>query len=724
MQALLDDEQRNRRPHVDPSRIAAGVAASVPPRFRPEARTVFRLAASWRRVPVTDGGAAPWLRRLLVRKDAALCFAHPLGGEGRSAFFGTPTASIRTLLAWHERRPERPFFLKLPVSAELGGERRDFHADDAARCVRRSALIRAFGPRGLQVMPETLALGASIVRELPARTRLVPWFALGERARPLIRPFLRAWLVSAIAHGWAPDAHAQNVLYAPGQRRFYVRDFEDVGVDLAFIAAAHPRLRPQWRALDPRAESDFPEQLETSLHGFFLGGPVWALGAAELFFHELRALTGAEVRDPRAFRDWVLERRERRLRPPTPPARLMRWLRDEQTKNPRDRDPKHFARVDLSAIPERFRPERRPVFRLPWVSVPRAQACMRGHARLPGFFAGAHVRCFFHPMMTDAHALDLAQHGPGLDVFWATPTASPRSLVVWPDGQPERAFGLKVSIDVALLGLNRLIAPGKLERAVAVSACLARSGAPHLPEPISVRLADAAWGSIGRALDADPGVPGFSVTNARAHWPALVKAFARLAFGEGLLPDLHRQNVLFRHGQAVVRDLDAFKTDLELRWRRGKTLAPFARARGTLADLKLDLGSSHYDEAWGHGLRAEWAWRGGKTAARQLDALLIAEARAWLGDAVVDDERARAGRTGFSLNAIVQAWKQRQPRPTGPAGDPAEYRRLARAGRATAPLAGRVIRDGPLRISLGPRLGFALAEESSGLFEAHRRGQA
>lgn len=744
MQALLDAEQRPRRPLVDPRRIAAGVVPSIDPRFLPQARTVFHLAATWRRVAVVDGGASGWLTSALVRGSRALCFEHPLVREGRSGFLGTPTASIRTLLAWPEARPDRPFFLKLPVALELGGQGRAFDAAQAAQCVRRSALIRAFGGRGLQVVPETLALGASIVRELPPRTRLLPWFAIRRAApRPLIRGFLRAFLTSAVEHGWAPDAHAQNLLVDQASGRFFVRDFEDVGVDLPFIAAAHPRLAARCRALDPRMESDFADQLEASLHGYFLGGPVFALGARQVFFEELAALTKADVRAPRAFRDWVLEQRERQLRAPAPPARLRRWLWLEQKVNRRARDPRRFAPVDLGAIPPRFRPEARPVFRLPYLPVPRAHVRVSTAAGVPVALRSALLdptcaRVFFHPMMAEAHALDAAQHGLGLDVFWATPTASPRSLVVWPDGRPAAAFGLKVSLPVALLNLDRRIGRGKLERAVAVSGCLARApGVPHLAEPIAIRLGDGAWGSIGRVLPRRPGVPGFALfarrRPARAWvegtlFPALARAFGALAFGEGLIPDLHQQNVLWREGAVVVRDLDACKTDLELRWRRGKTFAPFARARGTLAELKLDLGGSHFDEAWEHGLRADWLWLagGGRALGDRLDALMLAEAQRWLGPRVVNAELLRAGRTRFSLNAMVHAWKQRQPAVTGARGDPASFRRLAIRGRATVPAlprGARVFRDGPLLIAAqadGRPTGFALIEARTQRFTPSR----
>lgn len=713
---------------------------------------MFHVPAFWSRATPTLGSPSPLVRSTFLRARSTLQLSHPIvarRGRASVALLATPTASVRTLLVWRADRPGEPFFAKLSLPLVLGGEPRAFTAADAAACVHRSSLIAAIGSRrGLQLLPETLAGDGFLIRQLPAR--LTPWFAIPgqlpalarlHRVAParfirdcLVRPFLQAWLSSAIDGGWTCDAHAQNLLVeraASGHLtgRFFVRDVEDASVDLPWIHAAHPGARVLAQQLDTRTEQDFGEGLERSLHGFFVAGPMYALGARRLFFEELsRAMPGAPraaVRDPSVFRGWIEAERERRLRAPAVPRQVAGWLRLEQRVNPQRRSPAHFAPVRLRVIPAPYLPSNAPVFRLPFLEVPLTRVRVRAD-RVPAVLRRAlfvrrdgqpRVRCFFHPMMAAAHALDLAEHGQGREVFWASPTASPRSLVVWRDGEPQHAFGLKVSIDVELLRVNRLIETTKLERAVAVNGCA--TGA--LPEPVSVRLADHRWGNIGRVLPRgmNDWIPGFSLfakplsaSLARAieHklWAPLVGEFARLAFGEGLLPDLHQQNVLFHramNGRLVFRDLDSCKTDLELRWRRGKSLAPFTRSAGTLADLKLDLGSSHYDEAWSHSLRADWVYLSAialaqrpRAIAARFDLLILAAARQWLGGAVVDAELLRAygttdvaarlgGEPKYSLNAMVHAWKRRgAPTQAGAAELRAQFRRAAKLGRATAPL--------------------------------------
>lgn len=735
---LLEAEQRHLGPKVDRRKLGGEDEPGLDPRLLPRARSVFQLPSYWAKASVTiSPGASPLVRTTFLRGGKTLCLVHPLAeGQPRRCaveLFATPTASIRTLLVWRADRPDQPFFAKLSLPVVLGGERRTLHADVAAACVRRSTLLSAFKGQGLIPLPETLAVdaptGAFLVRELAPGLRLLPWFALPKHdARKLLRAFLDAWMTSAIAHGWTPDAHAQNLLVERTTGRFFVRDLEDVSIDLPFIAAAHPKLRKLAAALDPRDEEN---GLEQSLHGYFLNGPAWAMRAKKAFLDLL------PVREARGCRAWVETEREKRLPRPALPPKLKGWLRLEQRVNAQRRSPRHFAKVDLRVIPERFRPSSEPVFRLPYFEVPRRQMRVREddvpQTLRKALFVGDRVRCFFHPMMAEAHALDLAQHPQGRELFWATPTASPRSLVVWPDGKPGSAFGLKLSLDVELLRLNRLIEAGKLERAVAVSGCLPPEA---FREPISIRQRDKSWGSIGRTLPRDMRgfVPGFSLSfrNTDAIIAPLVKTFARLAFGEGLIPDLHQQNVLFHRGQVVVRDLDAFKTDLELRWRRGKSLEPFTRSEGTLAQLKLDVGSSAYDEAWSRSLRTEWTWLAQHTAGRPIrrhlestfDQRILEEAARWLGRQVVEDELRHIrgnlrfrGEPRYSLNAMIHAWKLRQPAIAAnvSAALRRRYQQLLAKGRATKPLdrTDRVVSKGGVLVAVdreGRPRGFAIDE--------------
>lgn len=359
---------------------------------------------------------------------------------------------------------------------------------------------------------------------------------------------------------------------------------------------------------------------------------------------------------------------------------MRRWLKREQTQNARTRDPKRFAKVTHEGLPRRFRPENEPVWRLPYFVAPRERVKLHGTARPPALFAEGGVRVFFHPHMAEHYALDVLEYGRGRETFWATPTASPRSVVVWND---EHVFGLKLSLDVELLGINRLVEDTKLQRAVAVSSVL--RGVRVLREPVSVRTEEKDYGFIYRELPARMNelTPGFALKlNARLLdrkiFPALVNAFAELAFGQGLIGDLHQQNVLFttKH-EVVLRDLDSFKCDEELRTLRGLKTPP---------GMKVD--GRAYHRAWADELRAEWMHLAMKATPKRehrglwerLDALLFEAVERHLGAKVAADERAELQRRGwrglftpsdpsaplYALDAMVRAWRKSAAAETRP----------------------------------------------------------
>lgn len=631
------------------------------PFYLPEAGSTFALPTFWvdaRRLERFEAAPSLAVRAQLVRPGRALFFAHPLalrsyrrflaGAEPGPPFSCTPTSSTRTVLAVGEGAA---FCVKLSLPFAFAGEERVVTRALAADAVETSRALRGLRG-GLAILPETFAavpreggLGGYLVRELP-RVRLTPWFAL-ENPRAHFAPFLRAWMRSALDHGWVADVHAQNLLVGGG--RYWVRDLDSV-----------------WRE-DPELEG-----ARTSLHTYFLGGP--AKGHRAVFFRALERHAGRAARSPDAFASWVADQRQARARAPRPPASVRRWLSLEQTRNPRDRDPRRFARVTLKGLPARALPENRPVWRLPYVEVPRVRAVVYGQARPRALFTRSGVRVFFHPLMGERYGLDLLEYGAGKETFWATPTASPRSVVAWGERGPP--FGLKLSLDVELLGLTRLVESSKLARAVAVSEVL--RGVRVLREPVAVRTAEKDFGLIYRALPADTGslTPGFALrlSFALLHdrvFPALVRAFATLAFGQGLIGDLHQQNVLFTPRHALVlRDLDSFKADLALR-----------RLRGLPVPAGLKDEPRAYARAWGDELRGEWMYLAKKAVPRRLhralyqrlDALLLAEARRHLGGEVVEAELAHLARQGwegflhprdpseplYSVEAMVRAWKAR-----------------------------------------------------------------
>ena len=645
LQHLMAAERRVTR-RVDRRLIDAGSLESVDPFYLPEAGNTFELPCFWvDEARVHRFEAAPVAG--LSDGHRALFFVHPLAlrhyrtwlerCEPGPRFFATATSSTRTVFAWSEGRAPLCLKLSLPVlfaterrvvTGELAAEavrttvalaERGVHgatpamrratappasrrerllvsaarfvtpagdADRGSTVTRRTTAFPGTEPRdvsfvppskrpGLSFLPEPLGvvprdvdLGGFLVRELPRGVKLTPWFAL-ERPERHIAPFLRAWMTSAIHQGWVAEVHAQNVLVGGG--RYWVRDMDSVYVD------------------DPELEG-----ARTSLHTYFLGGP--ARAHRKLFFRELARHAGDAARDPDAFAQWLEDERHFARRAVKPPAQVRRWLKREQTQNARSRDPKRFAEVTHDVLPRRFRPEPEPVWRLPYFVAPLKRVQVYGAARPPALFAEGGVRVFFHPHLAEHHALDVLEYGAGRETFWATPTASPRSVVVW---NGEHVFGLKLSLDVELLGINRRVEDSKLRRAVAVSSVL--RDVRVLREPVAVRTEEKDYGFIYRELPAGMNrlTPGFALRlNARVLerrvFPALVRAFAELAFGQGLIGDLHQQNVLFTPKyEVVLRDLDSFKCDEELRTLRGLK---------TPAGMKVDARAYH--RAWTEELRA------------------------------------------------------------------------------------------------------------------------
>jgi len=836
LQLWLDAEQTRVTRDVDQRLVQRGDVSAIAEAYRPEARRVFVLATRWvaaESMRVTAARPiAPGLQRRFRSRGRWLFLAHPLAIEQPRRWFSrapagpllyaAATSSTRSVLTWSPDPRWPPFFAKLSLPVEVGGVVRCVSETEAVTCVGLTQLLTPLTERGagLHLLPEPLSMvplqsatpGGYIVRSIPrsvltGRTVLLPWFALthpergggdgrlpalARRARTdlrsfalrkLLRPFLRAWLTSALEQGWCAEVHAQNLLVELDPRgrltgRFFVRDLEGCYADLGFIERAHPRLAKAVRALPyVRNVADDYDQLEQahgaalSLHTHFRSGPIWHLERAcrrwarrgliaeprfqragwwRSFCTELAtqiadptdAPASAVVRSADRFAQWLLDQRQRRLPRPAIPAPLARWLEREQTANERARDPQLFAPISALPLPGRFDPAQRPIWPLEYLEIPIDDVAIAQHR--PGaavrraLFSDRRghrcVRFFVHPWSREQYALDVARWGLQRGQFWATPTASIRSLAVWSKRDPRLCFGLKLSIDVEIQRIRRVVKTSKLARAIALTAvfdAMPRAQRRHhgvdvLREPLTLRLTGQEHGTIVRELapDMQSLVPGFSLFAARpgnrpplaielagrgvdaarlvdwlieSLWKPLVRVSSYLMFGQGLIGDLHQQNVLFEcdrrgelTGRLVLRDLDSFKTDLELRRRRGRTVQPYLEAGAagaTSADLKLDDSTCWYDEAWSRELRAEWVYLatrlchtwaarlGGAAAVRSalagrrlwaaFDRLLLTAAAAYLGDDVVVAELIRLRRGRGRPAALPSAAQIRAQRRAG-----------------------------------------------------------
>lgn len=186
--------------------------------------------------------------------------------------WGVPTASVRTLLAWPDRKPEQALFVKTSLHSPIFGDRR-LYTWKVARSVGLSSLVQqslqqlpgglGYFPEGFGFAPRQMPDSGVIVRSIPSeikanRLTVAPLFALmgGQHAQPLLltlmeqarmQPvefleqvlcarFARLWLEMSLRHGLILEAHGQDLMLAMspdlrGLDRFYYRDFEGLQVD-------------------------------------------------------------------------------------------------------------------------------------------------------------------------------------------------------------------------------------------------------------------------------------------------------------------------------------------------------------------------------------------------------------------------------------------------------------------------------------------------------------
>ncbi len=567
----------------------------------------------------------------------------------------------------------------------------------------------------------------------PMVTRWWPAPVRAERIRAqLLRPLLRQVCRAAVDGAWVAALHAQNLLITLNDRGalsgFLVRDLDDVAVDWHQVQTRWPRLA--WPdALRPFARhpalgaTEQESALRHTLHAHFVGGPLTALApflggrrAARAMFDEtLAEVLAAPAADGREFQQRIEARRDAALRPPRPPRQVRTWLEREQILNQRVRDPRFFARVDDDRLGPRFDASAQPIFRLEAVPVPTAAVQTRGvpgqPVRVSSNRRTRHLP--FHPFMREALGIDLTQR-PAVDTgLWATPTSSPRTLVCWSSSRGP-AWCLKLPLDLELLNISRVLKRSKLERAVGVSRLLSQIrperlrafGVSFMREPGSAWVDDGgeapAVALITRELP--PGMnawwPGFSVfapngddppellrlagtrhasrlvdTIEQRLWAPLTRAAAFLMLDQGVIPDLHQQNVLLRFDaradtQVLVRDLDAFKTDLTLRRLRGLPMSAFDDLTGSTDDLKLGGHDDFYDVAFIETLRADWLYLAhrflrahgqGVTRAHHLelrarfDRCFLREAQRHLPDSVMRSEL----RYALSRHRSTRRWLSR-----------------------------------------------------------------
>jgi hypothetical protein len=692
----LHAESRMARPRVDSRLIDTGSRSEIPSNYWPGSH--FQIPTYWvplHSVNVFQTQCNRALRTFFERPKCVLLPLHPLNKQAAihpewktgPTLQAMATASMRTVFVEADAgRP--PFFLKLSIPMHFNGEWRGLTAADVARAIGTTRVLDALNKtkslQGFRFLRESYGAsdggsGGFVVREIPVsvfenRTFLKPFFSLlsssstKRRDKALVDSLVDTALFSAVQLGFVPALHSQNVLAECSAQgtplgRWWIRDLEDVSLDLNFIARKLGTNSTLLQSLPVvhSVQRDFAQdECAQALRDSFqllMGGPLFALDEARktnsaFRSHAVKRIeekTGHRVCNGDDFQSCIEWLRDKQHTTRIPFFSMNPWLNSEQLENSRVRDSTLFAPVDFSNLPRPLWPEEQLTWPLQALEVPKKQAVVYGQIpkRLRPFFCGPNgsLRIPFHPAMKESLGLDLALYKTTSLPIETTLTASPRSLVCAPKNGSH--FGLKVPLDVELLKISRLLSRSKLQRAVAVNECLSliskrtrqQVGFDFFEEPAALALNDGTnvptLACIVRTFPMSvntlkPGFCVFSNDNVRALLsmnPAarfeflrrqfiepLVNVSSFLMFEEGLIGDWHQQNVLFtppkkgQLGTVVLRDLDSVKTDIQLRKLRHKTCHPFETSRGTADDLKTQESQSCYDVSWREQVRGEWSF--------------------------------------------------------------------------------------------------------------------
>jgi hypothetical protein len=292
-----------------------------------------------------------------------------------------------------------------------------------------------------------------------------------------------------------------------------------------------------------------------------------------------------------------------------------------------------------------FRSEAQQVFDLPYIPIPADKmkfSYMDDGMSAPmkrnvTFTEGGvkKIRYFFHPLYANKYKELIETYGARYGEYWATPTSSPRSLVVWKRTQPQQPIWVKVSLHAHLdyytkrdangqekkVGISRVQTEKKAHRSALVNSAfraasnadLSRHLVEYMAEPASFVPGDIQYhgrrvgfdrATIFRDLPSDlvssrsesRYVPAFAFikglrqTSQQTNIPVmdlvkkglvepLVRTYLYLGLEHGLQGEMHTQNFLLEvnrrgvpTGKIMVKDLDGYRMDLDMRIRNGKKI--------------------------------------------------------------------------------------------------------------------------------------------------------
>jgi len=247
------------------------------------------------------------------------------------------------------------------------------------------------------------------------------------------------------------------------------------------------------------------------------------------------------------------------------------------------------------------------------------------------------VRLLVHPE-SEAFYRDLVDGAEESKGFFASSTASSRTLLVWPKGRPKAAFFAKLSLDKEVGGVVRTIPRGEVARSIGVNNVLYAdrralpSSFKYLPEVVGVMpKAMLRGGMIIRAIPeevtrgdveyvplfslyAQPGNGGPPLLAKMINASGLsadkfvttriirpfVKQWLALSVGRGIVSEAHAQNVLIElkdgrpTGKFVHRDFGGFNIDLAY---REKSKLPQPSSLPVIESVEKDYHQLSHDTA-------------------------------------------------------------------------------------------------------------------------------
>lgn len=281
---------------------------------------------------------------------------------------------------------------------------------------------------------------------------------------------------------------------------------------------------------------------------------------------------------------------------PAVPQKALAFVRAEQQENDINLISKAYVSPAITNIPAEYLPQGGNVFQVPFIPIPLQDLEWLGEKSTADFLTeGNTFRFLVHPASLSLYATLIQKYGLVYADYWATPTSSARSVVMWQEKAPQSVFSVKLSVAGERSGQTREVTPQEALHSVLVTKLLSNDNSPQnveaetrlglISEPFAAIPKSIAAGLIIKRIDnLDLQMrPVFSLYSkssgasqshiekiakregrsvesvARSFAIALQDSLVSFYRRTGVIPEPHSQNVLYRYrrGQWKFRFRDA-----------------------------------------------------------------------------------------------------------------------------------------------------------------------